>query len=181
VLEPGRFRAGLKWRWNLPLGHLVFCAFLLAPWWHGFVSELHRSIIAYSGEQASSASPQNRPLILKFDYSAEEERRMRNFERRIWTPAALNFPAGALTIPFAMFSSTHEEWHPREMFFEHWRALSWPLMGIVFWWSAGKGLEALLAARKSHAFPLSWIHPVLGIWEVLTGGLLYALGLSFST
>lgn len=176
-----RFRAALKWRWNLPIGHLLLCAFLVAPLWHGFLSELHGSIIAYSGEHASSESPQNRPLILKMDYSEEEERRMRNLERRIWTPAALNFPAGAVTIPVAMFSNTHEEWHPRGMFFEHWRALSWPLMGIVFWWSAGKGLEALLLARRSLILRLSWIHPVLGTWEVLTGGVLFELGLSFST
>ena len=55
------------------------------------------------------------------------------------------------------------------------------LVGMVFWWSSGKCIDGLLLARKAVALRLSWIHPILGIWELLAGGALYVLGLSFAT
>jgi len=35
--------------------------------------------------------------------------------------------------------------------------MSWPLIGIMFWWAAGRGLEGLLAARRGIIRPaISW-------------------------
>jgi len=29
-----------------------------------------------------------------------------------------------------------------------WQAMIWPIVGVVFWWMSGRGMEALFAARK---------------------------------
>jgi hypothetical protein len=44
-----------------------------------------------------------------------------------------------------------------------WRALTGPLLGILFWWVAGRGIEALLAARRGFVRPeISWVETGIG-------------------
>jgi hypothetical protein len=44
-----------------------------------------------------------------------------------------------------------------------WRVISWPLIGILFWWAAGRGIEALLAARRRVVRPqIGWTETIIG-------------------
>jgi hypothetical protein len=172
-------RSALRWRWIFAIGQLAVCLLVVWPIRHGFISEVRTLVASYSGRKESPGPVRSMPLLMDWRPSPEEQRRIDDYDRRIEAPAALNFPAGCLTLPYAMVSSAHTEWNPTGIDFRYWRDLSWPLLGIMFWWSAGKCLEGLLLARKGISFTISWRHPVLGLWEVITGGLAMALGLSF--
>jgi hypothetical protein len=51
---------------------------------------------------------------------------------------------------------------------EFWRAISWPVVGIVFWWIAGRSIEALAASRRRLLAPII-------VWlEVLVASLVIA-------
>jgi hypothetical protein len=111
-------------------------------------------------------SIQLQPQDLKMLHDAEKNARREN------VPAALNVPLGLLQLPYTILNPERQAWVPRGMFFETWRAVSWPLIGIMFWWAAGRGLEALVAARRGIIRPrISW--PEMGIaslFFVIFGG-----------
>ena len=102
---------------------------------------------------------------------------------RLTTPAALNIPVGFIQIPFMIDNPPHSEWAPPGMWIREWRAVSWPFVGLIFWWMAGRGLEAIAAgvrffassqreeAERQHrrAPKVHWI-------ELLMGGALVAVG-----
>ena len=35
----------------------------------------------------------------------------------------------------------------------YWRAITWPIAGLLFWWCAGRAIDALLAAWRSKMGP----------------------------
>lgn len=50
------------------------------------------------------------------------------------------------------------------------RDISWPILGVFFWWLAGRGIEALVSARRQLARPkIRW-------WEIIPGLLIAAYG-----
>ena len=57
------------------------------------------------------------------------------------------------------------------MLFSTWRALSWPVAGMFFWWLAGRGIDALCAARKSV------VAPRITIAETVFAILLFEIGM----
>jgi len=66
-------------------------------------------------------------------------------------------------LPYVILNPTKQEWIPRGMNFRTWRAISWPLLGILFWWIAGRGMEALIAARRCLIRPrITWIETIAG-------------------
>jgi hypothetical protein len=93
-------------------------------------------------------------------------------QRRQALPAALNVPAGLVELPYTILNPEKRAWAPRGIFFETWRAMSWPLIGIMFWWAAGRGLEGLLAARRGiirHA--ISWTETgIAAVFVFIFGG-----------
>jgi hypothetical protein len=49
------------------------------------------------------------------------------------------------------------------MDFHVWRAITWPLLGCVFWWAVGRGIEALLAVKRRLVSPrISWFEAIAG-------------------
>jgi hypothetical protein len=67
----------------------------------------------------------------------------------------LNLPVGIVQLPYVLAHPTPggKQWVPRGMMFTTWRALSWPIFGVFFWWFAGRGMDAFRAARKSILLP----------------------------
>jgi len=55
--------------------------------------------------------------------------------------------------------------------FEVWRAVSWPFVGSVFWWLAGRGVEGLSAALRRRI-----VDPKIGWIEVTVSLAVFALG-----
>ena len=109
------------------------------------------------------------PFDLNLD-DPELQRRVREKQSREWMVAALNGPGGLPELLVAMVSPGHEGWVPKGMFFWTWRDISWPLLGLFFWWLAGRAVDALFAARRKIA------RPKLGWWEVVPAMLVFAYG-----
>ena len=85
-------------------------------------------------------------------------------------PVLLNFPVVLAELPYILASPSKREWTPRGMLPEEWRALTWPFAGILFWWCAGRGMEALQATRRSVVSPrLTWVETALAIVLLLVG------------
>ena len=77
----------------------------------------------------------------------DEERRAvalaRHWEIRRTVPVALNLPVLLVQLPYyVVLNPEKREWVPKGMSFEVWRALSCPFAGMLFWWFAGRGIEA---------------------------------------
>jgi hypothetical protein len=97
-------------------------------------------------------------------------------QKLIGIPAMLNLPAAMVEIPQAMLSPTHNNWIPKGMDFRIWRAISWPLIGIVFWWVAGRGIDALVGARRRLIAPsISWAETGLAL-ATLACGIVFCMG-----
>jgi hypothetical protein len=146
-------------RWVLPLAQLFVCAVVLWPIRGALVYQIRNAFIFY----ARSPSPEQ-VVPPKGDFHIElrpEDLEQLHVEgvnqRRQAMPAALNVPAGLIELPYTILNPEKRAWAPRGIFFETWRAMSWPLIGIMFWWAAGRGLEGLLAARRGIIRPaISW-------------------------
>jgi hypothetical protein len=66
---------------------------------------------------------------------------------------ALNFPVLIMQLPYVIASPAKREWAPNGMMTETWREISWPFAGLLFWWSIGRGVEALRSTRKAVISP----------------------------
>ena len=56
------------------------------------------------------------------------------------------------------------------MDFRIWRAISWPLIGILFWWIAGRGIDALIGARRRIMNPsIGWAETAVSIVALACG------------
>ncbi len=160
------------YRWILPLGPLFICAIILWPIRLTLLSkeapvQFSFNISTTPRNQQSPNAPEFGPY-LELD-SPEIERSIRNTNRRLWAPMLMNSPAMIVVLPFVIHNPAKTEWTPNGMNFKKWRAISWPFIGLIFWWIAGRGFEALFAVRRSV------IHPAISLVE--TGvGLVLSLG-----
>jgi hypothetical protein len=92
-------------------------------------------------------------------------------EQRESAAAALNLPAGLVQAPYAMLSSENREWRPRGvLYFQSWRAASWPIFCIPFRWLAGLSIEALSASRHDLVQPrIGWAGACIGVLVFVSG------------
>lgn len=81
--------------------------------------------------------------------------------------SVLNLPSGLIQLPYVILNPAKEEWVPLGMDLMTWRAISWPLLGILFWWSAGRGIEALIATRRG------LVKPEISLPETAIGAALF--------
>jgi hypothetical protein len=89
------------------------------------------------------------PAVVIPEHLTEDQKsEIKVFEIRKWIPQVLNIPVELIQIPCAILTPDKEEWVPSGLDLMTWRAISWPLVGILFWWSAGRGIDALLSARR---------------------------------
>ena len=95
--------------------------------------------------------------------------------------AAMNLPGGLIELSTAIFSPNHVIWSPPFLSFQLWRAISWPVFGMVFWWIAGRATEALVAIDYRQLTPkIGWVETVTGFLimaagATLFGGMLFGL------
>jgi hypothetical protein len=127
------------------------------------VGQVRASLLEYGISHDMTARNPVTPLR-GFDLNLldpDVQRRIRVSEAREWAVAALNLPGGLPDLMYAILSPAHSEWTPRGMSMWMWRDLSWPIIGIFFWWLAGRSIEALLLSRHKILLPtIRW-------WEVV--------------
>jgi len=140
-------RRTTPFRWTLPVAELLLCAALVEPF-AGFL------IFQMRPAARADSTKAERPVLdldLQRVQTPEEKRAERLSMLRIWIPALLNLPCVFLGL-------ARKELVPNGVFSELWRSFTWPIVGVIFWWIAGRGLEALLAARRRVLSPvITWI------------------------
>jgi len=119
--------------------------------------------------QETGQGLEQQPVIVLPELTPERQRAIdaayENVARRMRVPLVLNFPVLIAQVPYVLITRREREWIPQGMFIATWRALSWPFAGLVFWWLAGRGIEALSASFHSVIHPrLRWIEVT---WAVL--------------
>jgi len=142
--------SGFRFRLALPVGQLALCALILWPLRGMIRFELGLPM----GMGGAPWVFQTGPGRLFLDWSLSSGRQ---------TVAAINLPGGALQLPIALLTRGHQIWKPPGIEFQTWNALTWPVLGLVFWWIAGRGIDALLAARRKISLPsIRWTETVVG-------------------
>jgi hypothetical protein len=166
----------LPFRWILPVAQLLLCVAILWPLRNMLIREIRLSAEAY---RTHGASLKSRDLPSYADESRTGDRAgiqvrvidpdllppgtsWKNPERipvtlRLWGPALLNFPSASVELPISLADPNGRFWVPSGMGLPSWRAISWPLIGLVLWWVVGRGFEALLAAIHGIVRPrITW-------------------------
>jgi hypothetical protein len=109
-----------------------------------------------------------------------EEKAAKDTDLRLSAPLILDSPVLLAQVPY-MLLTARKEWVPRGMIPEVWRALSWPIFAIAFWWIMGRGIEALSAARRSVLLPrITRIETILAA-VLFCVGVIAAIGIISST
>ncbi len=146
-------------RWILPAVQLAICISLLWPLRGLLLFQLQ------SSAHAARAKTQEPTYDIQLPPAGQARAvpDMSWIELRVQIPALLNFPCFLLGL-------ARRTMVPTGIFAEFWRAITWPLIGAVFWWLAGRAIEALVAARRHFVSPkILWV-------EVLVASLVILLG-----
>lgn len=163
-------RPTFAFRWLLPIVQLLLCVVVLWPLRTGLVRQVRDSIRAYrTKENPLPNFPENQQILvvplsphqqLMFE---KEQATIEGLGTRQWIPQTLNLPCGLVQLPYVILNPAKQEWIPRGMDFKTWRVVSWPLVGVSFWWIAGRGIEGLIAARRRLIRPrITWIETITG-------------------
>ncbi len=83
----------------------------------------------------------------------------------------LNLPGGLLQLPITILRADKTDWHPPGVESSLWCAISWPVLALVFWWMAGRAVEALRTLGGGQ------IMPRVTLAEAIVGGVLMSFGL----
>lgn len=176
---------GFPFRWVLPSAELLLCLALLWPVRQFLFFGVLESIQSYSNPTAKNeVSSDSKPGNAVVPPPTEQQQRIA--EWRLWEtlkvgPLALNFPVLVAELPYIIVSPSKEEWVPRGMFRDTWRALSWPLVGVFFWWFLGRSFEGLFAARRLIAIPrISWAETTFALILCVVG-IIALIGIVTST
>jgi hypothetical protein len=143
----------IKFALLLPAAELLLSAAFLWPIRLTIVHELHISL----------------PPIIEQTMVADCLRWSPKQDLFLASAVALNIPAGLIQLPYSMNRPTKREWSPNGMNDLVWRAVTWPLLCIPFWWIAGRAIDALTAVKRRLVRPkISLIETAIGsIWAVV--------------
>lgn len=147
---------GFPFRWVLPVAQLLVCLVILWPIRRALSFEIRESVHPIRAEQV---------LILP-SWTPERQESAdawaKTSELRYAAPTILDFPVAVAQVPYLLVRK--KEWVPGGMSTEAWRALCWPIAGLIFWWLSGRGVEALCSARRSIIYPrLGWIETIFAV------------------
>jgi hypothetical protein len=164
-------------RWLLPLVQLILCVTALWPWRVTLVHQIGRSLGAY--QTSNSSLPKSAQVdgagasVSAYMYEDPQElRTLRALESHEWLPLMLNLPAGLVQLPYAILNPAKEDWRPKGINLRTWRVMSWPIIGILFWWCAGRGIEALIAGRRRLVNPqITWPETMMAVVVFLFCGI----------
>jgi hypothetical protein len=176
---------GFPFRWVLPSVQLVVCVALLWPVRGSLFFGVRESIDSYSHPTTKRKVVLDPKWFVVSPTTPELQRTddiaTKLAEIRMKAPLALNVPVLVAELPYVLVSPAKREWVPKGMLPDTWRALSWPLVGIFFWWFLGRSVEALPTARRSVVHPrISWIETACAV--VLLGtGIVALIGMLTST
>lgn len=152
-------RHAVPFRWVLPVAELILCISLLWPLKGLLFFQLQSSAHAQWPTRVQEPEFRLDPAPI-LDLKLEPDSKTLGGTRTS-IPALLNLPGAFLGL--ARTASA-----PKGMLPEFWRAISWPVVGIVFWWIAGRSIEALAASRRRLLAPII-------VWlEVLVASLVIA-------
>jgi hypothetical protein len=155
-------------RWVLPAAQLLVCLVALWPARFHLMFGLQQAIQFYARAHQQTGQGSTQQLVIELPELTPERQRAldagdESVARRMRVPLVLDFPVLIAQLPYVLV--TRREWIPVGMFIATWRALFWPFAGLVFWWLAGRGIEALSASLHSLIHPrLRWIDVT---WAVL--------------
>lgn len=147
-------------RWAFPIGQLLLCVILLWPLRSELSAHLRPRPPAPASTPAtvstvpasSDLKPGQRMIVVVGSTTPQEQRAEHTKkEVRLLIPGNLNFPA--FFFDFLISDLLADRSHTDDDFYTYWRAVTWPLLAIVFWWMAGRAVEALIAARENLLTP----------------------------
>jgi hypothetical protein len=153
-------RVGFPFRRVFPLGQLVLCAIVLWP---------ARGILFLElGLPARFAAP---PILLRFGSPMLERLAQWSNHYGTQTVTIINLPAAVSELLVTMVKN---DWPNRP-----WRAISCPILGMIFWWIAGRGADALVATRRKNLAPrIGWVETMIG-FLLLAAGATMTVGIEF--
>src|SRR5256885_13357433 len=158
---------GVSFRRVLPMVQLLVCVISIWPSRYFVLFQFLQSLQAYTlvkPQQPFTLRNIEVPTLTS-QQKQEADRAIRIVHLRMEVPVALNFPALIAQLPYMVL--IRREWIPIGMTRVVWRGLSWSLAGVFFWWLAGRGADALRAARKSV------LAPRITMGETIFAGLLF--------
>jgi hypothetical protein len=176
----------IPFRWILPVAQLLLCVGMLWPVRHMLMQEVRWSFESDVTRDQSIRQDQHNAFAVAqigpdFQVRAKDPEDLRRVLQAtheqidlgglLWGPALLNFPASVVELPVSLAKHDEYYWVPNGMDLHAWRAIIWPLSGLVLWWVAGRGLEALIVAKSG------FVHPRITWAEIAIGALLVLMGL----
>jgi hypothetical protein len=160
-------QSSFAFRWLLPIVQLMVCLAVLWPWRAVLIHQIHSSVRVYRALESSLPEATHGDTagdsVSVYVYADPEElRKTQALERDEWVPMMLNLPSGLVQLPYVILNPSKEDWTPRGINIRTWRVISWPIVGILFWWSAGRGIEAFIAGRRRLVGPrITWLETVI--------------------
>jgi hypothetical protein len=157
------------------IAQLLLCVLLLWPYrgWIGW--NLFGVIIHSDVPQRRTVINGDIELPMQPDRAFDQWRRRQ--DNAMDMVASLNLPGGVMQI---IFSEDHRVWDPGHVDFKVWNAISFPVFALPFWWMAGRGAEALSAARRKLLLPrIGWTATIISFLFIV-GGAALAIGFLFS-
>lgn len=185
----------VSYRLILPLFQFIICVAVLISLRGAILSAINDSITsaqrragqpqvlsqppastAQSPADSGHQAPNREPIftIISRPMTREEEHRQEIQDALTAIPAALNFPVFMVETPLSFFSSPRTRGAMTMNDLRLWRALTFPVVGLLFWWIAGRAIEALCSMRRGIIFPR------LLFIEGFAGALIMVVGLSSS-
>jgi len=160
-------QSSFAFRWLLPIVQIMVCLTVLWPWRAVLIHQVRSSVRTYrtlesSLPQAAQVGTAGSSVSVNLYADPEELRKTQALERDEWVPMMLNLPSGLVQLPYVILNPSKQDWSPRGINLRTWRVISWPIIGILFWWSAGRGIEALIAGRRRLVSPkITWPETVI--------------------
>ena len=137
-------REAFPFRWVLPTAQLIICFVTVWPLWYVAGSELLTSL-RHSNHPVRESST-IMALNLPEQETPQQQFEHKLLEVRLHVPIALNIPVKFIQLPYVVLSRNKIEWTPRCVrwiphilqFPDIWKAMTWPIVGVVFWWMSPK-------------------------------------------
>ncbi len=152
----------IPFRWVLPIAQFLLCSILLWPFCSRYFAQVHNALNGYFPELVD-----RQEIVIRSNApnQANQSASQSYGEWRLVVPALLNMPV-------VLTGLARRETVPMGIVSEWWRAFTWPIVGLIFWWMAGRGMEAFLAARSHLISPaLTWAETIVALLVILGMGI----------